>query len=105
LIQDGAFVVGSTRECPPGTGAAGRPDIPLHPYVAAHLDVALLLRKGKLPQSLLLKERETPTEPTSQERETPTEQRYPAEQRWAESWGSRTRSRNRRRSRNGRMTV
>jgi hypothetical protein len=94
LIQDGAFVVGSTRECPPGTGAAGRPDIPLHPYVAAHLDVALLLRKGKLPQSLLLKERETLAE-----------QRYPAEQRWAESWGSRTRSRNRRRSRNGRMTV
>jgi hypothetical protein len=61
---------------------------PLHPYVAAHLDVALLLRKGKLPQSLLLKERETLAE-----------QRYPAEQRWAESWGSRTRSRN------GRMTV
>jgi hypothetical protein len=55
---------------------------------------AYFSRKGKLPQSLLLKERETLAE-----------QRYPAEQRWAESWGSRTRSRNRRRSRNGRMTV
>jgi hypothetical protein len=105
LIQDGAFVVGSTRECPPGTGAAGRPDIPLHPYVAAHLDVALLLRKGKLPQSLLLRKGKLPQSLLLKERETLAEQRYPAEQRWAESWGSRTRSRNRRRSRNGRMTV